>query len=77
MNVAKELGNGFTNVQCRKKWANLLLKGKVSIDEAEYMDTNYTPDTGYNYDDDVEVAFNNRSKKIVTRKSRVWSSEMV
>ena len=77
MNVAKELGNGFTNVQCGNKYAYLIKQGKVSIDEAEYMDANYTPDTGYNYDDDVEVAFNNRSKKIVTRKSKVWSSEMV
>ena len=77
MNVAKALGNGFTNVQCRNKYANLIKQGKVSIDEAEYMDAANTPDTGYNYDGDVEVAFNNRSKKIVTRKSRVWSSEMV
>ena len=73
MNVAKELGNGFTNV---KKWANLLLKGKVSIDEAEYMDAANTPDPGYVYDDDVEVAFKNKIK-ILPRMSRVWSPELV
>jgi hypothetical protein len=42
------------------------------------MDAAYTPDPGYIYDDDdVEVAFNNRQKKMVTRKSRVWSTIMV
>jgi hypothetical protein len=54
----------------------LIKQGKVSIDEAEYMDANYTPDTGYNYDDDVEVAFKNKIK-MLPRKSRVWSPEMV
>jgi len=76
MNVAKELGNGFTNVQCRHKYANLIKQGKVSIDEAEYMDAAYTPDKGYNYDDDVEVAFKNKIKRLPTM-SRVWSPEMV
>jgi hypothetical protein len=76
VNVAKELGNGFTNVQCRDKWRKLLLKGKVSIDEAEYMDAAYTPDPGYVYDDDVEVAFKNKIK-ILPRMSKVWSPEMV
>ena len=76
MNVAKELGNGLTNVQCNSKWRNLLLKGKVSIDEAEYMDAANTPDPGYVYDDDVEVAFKNKIKRI-PRKSTVWSPEMV
>jgi len=76
VNVAKELGNGFTNVQCKNKYAILIKQGKVSIDEAEYMDTANTPDTGYVYDDDVEVAFKNKIKK-VTRKSRVWPPEMV
>jgi len=76
VNVAKELGNGFTNVQCKSKWRKLLLKGKVSIDEAEYMDANYTPDTGYNYDDDIEVAFKNKIKRL-PRMSSVWSPEMV
>ncbi len=76
MNVAKELGNGFTNVQCRHKYAYLIKQGKVNIDEAEYMDAAYTPDTGYNYDDDVEVAFKNKIKKL-PRKSSVWSPEMV
>jgi hypothetical protein len=76
VNVSKELGNGFTNVQCKDKCRNLKSKGKVSIDEAEYMDAAYTPDTGYNYDDDVEVAFKNKIK-ILPRMSRVWSPEMV
>ena len=76
VNVAKELGNGFTNVQCKTKWRNLLLKGKVSIDEAEYMDAAYTPDPGYIYDDDVEVAFKNKIKRL-QRKSTVWPPEMV
>jgi hypothetical protein len=76
VNVADELGNGLTNLQCRGKWSYIKSLGKVSIDEAEYMDTAYTPDPGYIYDDDVEVAFKNKMKK-VTRKSRVWSPEMV
>jgi len=76
VNVAKELGNGFTNVQCSRKYTYLIKQGKVSIDEAEYMDAAYTPDTGYNYDDDVEVAFKNKIK-ILPRMSRVWSPEMV
>ncbi len=76
MNVAKELGNGFTNVQCRNKFTYLIKQGKVSIDEAEYMDAANTPDTGYIYDDDVEVAFKNQFKKVI-RKSRVWSTTMV
>ena len=76
MNVAKELGNGFTNEQCRKKYANLIKQGNVSIDEAEYMDAANTPDPGYIYDDDVEVAFKNKIKRL-PRKSSVWSPEMV
>ena len=76
MNVAKELGNGLTRVQCRNKYAYLIKQGKVSIDEAEYMDTAYTPDPGYVYDDDVEVAFKNKIK-MLPRKSTVWPPEMV
>ena len=76
MNVAKELGNGLTNVQCSRKYTYLIKQGKVSIDEAEYMDAANTPDTGYNYDDDVEVAFKNKIK-MLPRMSRVWSPEMV
>ena len=76
MNVAKELGNGFTNVQCIGKYANLIKQGKVSIDEAEYMDAANTPDPGYVYDDDVEVAFKNKIK-MLPRKSTVWPPEMV
>ena len=76
MNVAKELGNGFTNVQCSRKYSYLIKQGKVSIDEAEYMDAAYTPDPGYVYDDDVEVAFKNKIK-ILPRMSKVWSPEMV
>ena len=69
MNVAKELGNGFTRVQCRGKYANLIKQGKV-------MDAFYTPDPGYVYDDDVEVAFKNKIKRL-QRKSTVWPPEMV
>ena len=64
MNVVNELGNGFTNELCIDKWRELNPKGKVSIDEAEYMDAAYTPDTGYIYDDDVEVAFKIEIKKV-------------
>ena len=77
MNVASELGNGLTNVQCINKWRKLNAKGKVSIDEAEYMDAANTPDPSYVYDDDVVKAFNNRPKKKVIRKSSVWSTIMV
>jgi hypothetical protein len=41
------------------------------------MDAAYTPDPSYVYDDDVVKAFINRPKKMLTRKSRVWSPEMV
>ena len=77
MNVASEMGNGLTNVHCKDKWRKLNAKGKVSIDEAEIMDAANTPDPSYVYDDDVVKAFNNRPKKKVKRKSRVWSTLMV
>ena len=48
----------------------LIMQGKFSIHEADYMDAANTPDPGYVYDDDIKVAFNNQIKK-VTRKSRV------
>ena len=71
------MGNGLTSVQCRNKHFELIEQGKVSIDKAEIMDAANTPDPSYVYDDDVVKAFNNRPKKKVTRKSRVWSAEMV
>ena len=64
MNVANELRNGFTNELCIDKWRKVILNGKVSNDEAEYMDAAYTPDTGYIYDDDVEVVFKIEIKKV-------------
>ena len=77
MNVASEMGNGLTNNQCRIKYYYLIELGKVSIDKAEIMDAANTPDPSYVYDDDVVKAFNNRPKKKVKRKSRVWSTIMV
>ena len=77
MNVASEMGNGLTNRQCMNKYFRLIKLGKVSIDEAEYMDAANTPDPSYVYDDDVVKAFINRPKKMLTRKSRVWSTIMV
>ena len=71
------MGNGLTNEQCRRKYDYLIELGKVSIDEAEYMDAANTPDPSYVYDDDVVKAFNNRPKKKVIRKSSVWSTIMV
>ena len=70
------LGNGLTNVQCRSRYNHLIKQGKVSIDEAEYMAAANTSDPGYVYDDEIEVAFKNQIK-ILPRKSRVWSPEMV
>ncbi len=72
MNVASEMGNGLTNVQCINKYFKLIKQGKVSIDKAKIVDAANTPDPSYVYDDDVVKAFNNRQKKKVTRKSRVW-----
>jgi hypothetical protein len=40
------------------------------------MDAAYTPDPGYVYDDDVEVACKTKIK-IQPRMSKVWSPEMV
>ena len=77
MNVASEMGNRLTNVQCINKYFELIKLGRISIDKAEIMDAANTPDPSYVYDDDVVKAFNNRPKKKVTRKSRVWSAEMV
>ena len=77
MNVASEMGNGLTNEQCITKYDYLIKLGKVSIDKAEYLAAANTSDPGYVYDDDVVKAFNNRPKKMLTRKSRVWSTIMV
>ena len=76
MNVATELGNGMTNVQCNGRWNKLKSKGKVSIDEAVYMSTWYTPNLSYDYNDDVMKAYNNPNKK-ASRKGKKWSPEMV
>ena len=75
MNVATELGHGMTNKQCKSRWDNLILQGKVIIDEAEYMDTALNPDLSYDYDEDVKKAFINQRKK--RSKRTVWSPEMV
>jgi hypothetical protein len=64
------------NVQCRSRYNHLIRQGKVSIDEAEYLAAANTSDPGYVYDDEIEVAFKNQIK-ILSRKSRVWSPEMV
>ena len=74
-NVATELGNGMTNIQCSGRWDSLILQGKVIINEAEYMDTSLNPDLSYDYDDDVKKAFINQRKK--RSKRTVWSIEMV
>ena len=75
-NVATELGNGMTNIQCNGRWDYLFLQGKVFIDEAEYMDTSLNPDLSYDYDEDVEKAFNNQRKKGY-REKIMWSPKMV
>ena len=76
MNVATDLGSGMTNVQCRGRWRNLNSQEKVSIDEAVYMSTWYTPNLSYDYNDDVEKAYNNQNKK-ASGERIIWSSEMV
>jgi hypothetical protein len=65
----------MTNKHCSDKWYYLVDKGKVIIDEAVYMTTRYTPNLSYDYDEDVEKAFNNQYKK--GSKRTVWSPEMV
>ena len=75
MNVSSKLGHGMTNKQCRNRWENLVDKGKVIIDEAEYMDTALNPDLSYDYDADVKKAFINKRKK--GSKRIIWSPEMV
>jgi hypothetical protein len=66
----------MTNIQCRDRWDYLVDKGKVIIDEAEYMDTAINPDLSYDYDADVEKAYNNQRKKGY-RERIIWSTEMV
>ena len=75
MIVSTELGHGMTNIQCRRRWDYLVDKGKVIIDEVEYMDTALNPDLSYDYDADVEKAFINKRKK--GSKRIIWSPEMV
>jgi hypothetical protein len=65
----------MTNTQCKSRWDNLNLQGKVIIDEAEHMDTALIPDLSYDYDEDVEKAFINQ--KNIYRNRTVWSPEMV
>ncbi len=74
--MATELDSGMSNVQCHHRWDNLILQGKVSIDEAVYMSTWYTPNWSYDYNDDVEMAYNNQNKKGSGERIR-WSPEMV
>ena len=76
MNVATDLGSGITNYQCRTRWNYLSSQGKVSIDEAVYMSTWYTPNLSYDYNDDVEMAYSNQNKKASGEWIR-WSLEMV
>ena len=76
MNIASKLGHGISNTQCSVRWNYLLLQGKVIIDEAVYMTSWYTPDPDYDYTDDVMQAFKVQRKKI-SRKSTVWTPEMV
>ena len=76
MNVSTELGHGMTNKQCSNRWDQLILQGKVIIDEAKLTTSWYTPDPDYDYTDDVMEAFKVQIKKTI-RKSTVWSTEMV
>ena len=76
MNVASKLGHGMTNRQCSSRWRNLILQGKVIIDEAKLTTSWYTPDPDYDYTDDVMEAFKVQRKKTI-KKSTVWSTEMV
>jgi len=64
------------NVQCKRRWHNLVCGGKVKMDKAKYMAIYCTPDPSYIYDADTEKAFHNQKKK-GQRESRVWSNEIV
>jgi hypothetical protein len=66
----------MTNEQCHNRWDYLVDMGKVIIDEAELTTSWYTPDPDYDYTDDVMEAFKVQIKK-TSRKSRVWTPEMV
>ena len=66
----------MTNEQCRGRWVFLVDKGKVIIDEAVYMSTKFTPNLSYDYDEDVEKAYNNQYKK-GSGERIIWSIEMV
>jgi len=76
MNVASKVGHGMTNKQCINRWRNLILQGKVIIDEAKLTTSWYTPDPDYDYTDDVMQAFKVQRKQTIT-KSKVWTPEMV
>ena len=76
MNVASIVGHGMTNKQCINRWRNLILQGKVIIDEAKLTTSWYTPDPDYDYTDDVMQAFKVQRKQTIT-KSKVWTPEMV
>ena len=76
VNVATDLDSGMTNIQCCDRWNKLKFQGKVSIDEAVYMSTWYTPNLSYDYNDDVEMAYNIKRKKASGEWIR-WSLEMV
>jgi hypothetical protein len=75
-NVATELGHGIKNSQCSNRWHELILRGKVIIDEAVNMTSWYTPNLSYDYTDDVEKTFNNQMKK-GSGERLFWSPEMV
>ena len=66
----------MTNRQCRDRWSNLILQGKVIINEAKLTTSWYTPDPDYDYTDDVMEAFKGQRKKTIT-KNTVWTPEMV
>ena len=76
MNVVTKLNSGMTNEQCRSRWRILNSQGKVSINEAVYMSTWYTPNLSYDYNDDVEMAYSNQRKK-ASGERIIWSPEMV
>ena len=66
----------MTNRQCKKRWNNLILQGKVIINEAKVTTSWYTPDPDYDYTDVVMEAFKVQRKKTI-RKSTVWTPEIV
>ena len=78
VNIANELGNGLTNVQCKSRYRKLIEQGRIMSHKAEYMSTSYTPDPSYSYDVDVVKAFNTQpKKKNLPKKNGLWSTLMV